>query len=164
MVLINQETATIFCDICFDFDGVLHSYTSGWQGIDVIPDAPVTGAVPMLYHYLESFSLAIFSARSSQPEGRRAMKDWLTKHDEAFRQEPDGEPTCYPVVARGIPSPDNWNAVFEKGMLVERIQFPAVKPAAQVYVDDRAYRFTGAWPSVDMLDTASIPWYREEVP
>ena len=26
--------------LCLDFDGVVHSYTSGWKGADVIPDPP----------------------------------------------------------------------------------------------------------------------------
>ena len=29
--------------VVFDFDGVVHGYTSGWQGEDTIPDPPVPG-------------------------------------------------------------------------------------------------------------------------
>ena len=29
--------------VCLDFDGVLHSYRSGWRGEEIIPDLPIHG-------------------------------------------------------------------------------------------------------------------------
>lgn len=59
-----------------DFDGVLHSYTSGWQGADVIPDPPVEGANVFLMAALEHFEVHIFSSRTGQEGGVEAMEDW----------------------------------------------------------------------------------------
>ena len=56
--------------VVFDFDGVIHSYTSGWQGVDVIPDAPVEGietAIKCLRHY--GYEVVVVSARCREPEG-----------------------------------------------------------------------------------------------
>ena len=61
----HREKSPELKDICVDFDGVIHSYTSGWKGIDVIPDPPVEGAIEALHIYCQHFNVNIYSARSS---------------------------------------------------------------------------------------------------
>lgn len=34
------------------------------------------------------------------------------------------------------------------------------KPAGLVYLDDRALRFTGVWPTVSEIEAAATPWNR----
>lgn len=65
--------------LCVDFDGVLHSYTSGWQGADVINDPPVQGAIEWLESMTinDDYFINIYSARSAQIGGIVAMKKWL---------------------------------------------------------------------------------------
>ena len=67
--------------LCLDFDGVLHSYISGWSGLVVIKDEPTTGAVKFVTNALNYFTVALFSTRSSTEEGRLAMRDWMEKHN-----------------------------------------------------------------------------------
>lgn len=62
--------------LCLDFDGVIHSYTSGWKGAHVIPDPPVPGAQKFIVNALEHFDVHIFSSRSHQSGGRGAMEEW----------------------------------------------------------------------------------------
>src|SRR6516162_4169866 len=66
--------------LCLDFDGVIHSYTSGWKGADVIPDPPVPGALLFMYEAQEHFTVAVFSSRSNQPHGVYAMKKYIRKY------------------------------------------------------------------------------------
>lgn len=68
--------------ICIDFDGVLHSYCSGWKGVDVIPDPPVQDALEWLDSLIADPELkpVIYSSRSKSPLGVRAMKNWLKKY------------------------------------------------------------------------------------
>lgn len=67
--------------IALDFDGVLHSYTSGWKGSDIISDPPVPGMVEACHRLLaEGFHLSVISSRARYPEGIRAMEQWLVTH------------------------------------------------------------------------------------
>ena len=63
--------------ICVDFDGVLHSYTSGWRGAGNIPDPPVDGALEWLIDAVEGgkVQIAIYSSRSKDPEGIKKTKN-----------------------------------------------------------------------------------------
>ena len=118
--------------ICCDFDGVIHSYRSGWKGPRNIPDPPVAGAIEWIEEFIMTHctipdSIAamnhegecefhIYSSRSKSFGGRRAMKKWLIENglDKRF---------------------------------LEAIKFPSKKPAAFVTIDDRVIRFDGEFPS-----------------
>lgn len=122
--------------VCVDFDGVLHSYTSGWQGAGVVSDPPMPGAIAWLHRLTESpLSVCIYSSRSKSLRGRRAMKRWLR----AALREYFG---AHPTVADDVFSLIRW---------------PWFKPAATVTIDDRAWRFRGYWPEPAEL-RAFRPW------
>ena len=128
--------------ICVDFDGVIHSYTSKWQGPSVIPDGPVPGAIKWLEDHLpvpEALGgcfvpkytgpiVQIYSSRSKSWLGRRAMKKWLIKHglDPAYIRE-------------GI------------------LKFPIKKPPAFLTIDDRAICFNGTFPTTAEMMSFK-PW------
>ena len=62
--------------ICFDFDGVLYSYTSGFLGVDVLPDPPVVGAQAMCAELARrGFDLVVLSTRGDSELGRRAIDE-----------------------------------------------------------------------------------------
>lgn len=63
--------------LCVDFDGVIHSYTSGWKGADVVSDPPVVGALKWLQQAAEQWDVQVYSSRSSQPGGVEAMGAWI---------------------------------------------------------------------------------------
>lgn len=130
--------------LCLDFDGVLHSYTSGWKGADVIPDPPVAKMVPFLERAIREFDVQIFSSRTGQPGGLDAMKQWIDHNvmlhfGGAFADPPE----------------------LERGMaIVAAIGWPTEKPPAMVTLDDRAIQFNGTWPSIAWLK-AFQPWYKQ---
>lgn len=126
--------------ISVDFDGVLHAYTSGWKGTTVIPDGPVPGAIEWLCDLVDppradrAVRVVVCSARARRPWGWFAVRAWLKREIIALRGPGFGHD------------------------ILGRISVTCVKPAAIVYVDDRAHRFDGQhFPTVDEL-RAMRPW------
>lgn len=118
--------------LVLDFDGVCHSYTSGWQGAAVIPDPPVPGMWEALREYQTHFEVNILSSRTHQDGGKPAMIAWFYNHC---------PPDCIDV-ARAL-------------------QFPDDKPPALITIDDRGWTFVGVWPSLESLKRFR-PWYHRE--
>lgn len=144
--------------IVLDFDGVLHSYTSGWKGARNIPDDPVPDAMRMLVEYLQHFEVAIVSSRSHQLGWRRAMKRWLRDKLSLYYMFssavlPFDEPNMeWPEVAA-----ENWSR-----KIVSMIGFPRHKPPAFVSIDDRAIQFSGKFPLVSDIEQFK-PWNKQGV-
>lgn len=130
--------------LCLDFDGVLHSYTSGWKGTANIPDPPVAKMVPFLERAVAEFNVQVFSSRSGQEGGLNAMQNWLRRHIEEHYD------CAFPGNPRDF---DSANALFHE------IGWPTEKPPAMVTIDDRAIQFNGEWPAIAWLK-AFQPWYK----
>lgn len=68
--------------IILDFDGVIHSYKSGWKGATEIPDPPTPGAKEAIARLRDrGFEVVVVSSRCSQAGGVVAVMEWLDKHD-----------------------------------------------------------------------------------
>lgn len=94
--------------IAIDFDGVLHSYTSGWQGAETISDPPVPGMAELCAKLMDmGYEVVVMSSRARDPKGAFAIYEWLGRH------------------------------------LFPRMRVTAEKVPAEVYIDDRGYRFDG---------------------
>ena len=124
--------------LCLDFDGVCHSYKSGWKGAAVIPDEPVSGLFEFLEEAVRHFDVQVFSSRSHQVGGVAAMQEWFWREHrlwclderESFRELP--------------------------------LSFPKEKPPAAVSLDDRGVLFTGTFPKVEELMEFQPWWWPRE--
>ena len=116
--------------LCLDFDGVLHSYTSGYvQGReDEVLDPPVPGAIEALCEYVRRFEVYIFSTRCTRPAAIESMSQWF--------------------VYNGLPVE-----------VLDQIIFTATKQPVWLTLDDRAVQFHGTFPSVKEIE-AFKPWNR----
>ena len=121
--------------LCLDFDGVVHSYVSGWKGARVIPDPPTEGAMAFMQDALcAGWDVVIHSSRARYWGGITAMRNWLREWC------PDG----------------GWHEVMGTPQL-EDVRFVRWKPPAIVTLDDRALTFMGTWPALEALREFK-PW------
>lgn len=132
--------------LCMDFDGVIHSYDSGWVTREFIPDPPVPGAFKFLLEAIDVFDVQIFSSRSSTLEGRAAMSTWIEYW--ARKELPNDE-------ASGYAANKLINALCHRAEA-----WPTEKPPAMITIDDRAINFDGSWPSIDSL-RGFKPWNKK---
>ena len=128
--------------LCVDFDGVLHSYMTPWQGPGVVPDPPVKGAMEWLLDMdlTEDYQVCIYSSRSSYRAGILAMKNWVANWVLHVDQD------IYP--------PENIDR------MLNNLVFLNKKPAAYLTIDDRAICFRGEFPTVEEMDNFK-PWFNK---
>lgn len=115
--------------VVFDFDGVIHSYKSGWKGDSVIPDPPVDGIEKALKEISEAgYEIVIVSARCASVVGKMAIQAWLDR--------------------------------YKLSKYVSRVC--KAKPAAIVYIDDRAICFDGNASELLQKVEQFTPWTKKK--
>jgi|SRR5689334_10617939 len=117
--------------IYVDFDGVLNSYQTKF-------DQAAPGELP-------------------DPPTPGAI-EWLTKAVERFHVTIF---TCRMLQPGTEAAIHNW--LFKHGMpnsSIDKLAFSCVKRGAEVYIDDRGWRFEGTFPDLDVLENIK-PWNKQ---
>lgn len=114
--------------ISVDFDGVINSYRSGFVAIDKIPDSPVEGAFEFLEELL-NFGFKVYIYSTRNSNTKGRMAIMDWMLKYGLNQD-----------------------------IIDKLKFPVEKPIAKVYIDDRAWEFTGTWPKMDELENF-VPWH-----
>jgi hypothetical protein len=132
--------------LCIDFDGVIHSYTSGWKGAAVILDPYVPGFFKWAIEAVKYFRLVVYSSRSKEPGAAQAMREWL------------GTQSINAIEAGEVTSDFDWGSLFPY------IEFSHQKPAAFLTIDDRAICFDGDWSKLTPKSLMDFhPWNKPAV-
>lgn len=131
--------------VCLDFDGVLHLRRYWKEAID---GPPVPGAIEALIDYQRSLTVAVYSYRSATSDGRRAMINFLYQNGINF-DTLQWDDALEAVAGSAL------------GTDLQPIRFPATKPSAGVFIDDRSYpQWNGIFPTVQQLQGFD-PWWKQ---
>ena len=67
--------------VVFDFDGVIHSYTSGWKGESIIPDPLVLGIKKAISEIRKAgYEVVVVSTRCATNDGIKAVNKYLLEN------------------------------------------------------------------------------------
>lgn len=143
--------------VAIDFDGVVHAYSKGWQDGSIY-DEPVPGAFDAIASLMEQgYSVFIFSTRSP-----RQIKKWIKKQIFESEYQHDGmggdpDDYIYPIYSYDVQVIPFWTKFWNKKNV---LGVTRRKLAAQVYIDDRAYRFNGNWIQT-LLEAPKLKTWQE---
>ncbi len=100
--------------IILDFDGVVHSYESGWHGADVVCDMPTPGAKEAIAKLRETYTVVVCSSRCHQTGGVEAIKEWLSENGiEVDQVTNDKPPHIVTVDDRALRFDGDWQKVID---------------------------------------------------
>lgn len=114
--------------VCFDFDGVIHKYREGWKD-GTIYDIDNYEMIKLI-SFLQNAKIPVFICSTRRPE---QIKEWWMK-----------QKINIPIVV--IPDDEVfWNDLFVVGVTNRKLP-------AQLYIDDRAYKYNGQSAKQIILD------------
>jgi hypothetical protein len=106
--------------VAVDFDGVINSYTSGWQG-PTETDEPVLSAAESLQTlFNRGYKVIIFSTRANTEEGIETIREYLRKHTENNELADTIEITAQKPIAdvyiddRAVPFTGDWRETLKQ--------------------------------------------------
>lgn len=134
--------------VAVDFDGVIHSYSRGWQD-GKIYDVPMPGAIDGLHWLMERYAVFILTSRDVVQVAQWLMECGFSTFVEVNGDSCDCEDSNGFTCVHEDQCRKLWN---EQGRLLVTKR----KLAAIAYIDDRGIRFTN-WNALQIEMQARHP-------
>lgn len=113
--------------VCFDFDGVIHKYREGWKDGSIY-DIDNYEMIKLI-SFLQNAKIPVFICSTREPE---QIKNWWIN-----------QKINIPITV--IDDETFWNDIFVVGVTNRKLP-------AQLYIDDRAYKYNGQSAKQIILD------------